>query len=83
MANHGIPDSPIWILRHHAPSAIHHLRIIQSETGEPLAVSGDSDGRFSLTSLLDYRPRFFWKAHKESILGVDVRKMGQENVLIR
>lgn len=81
-----IPDSPTWILRHHAPSAIHYLRVIKSDQigrGGLLVATGDSDGRFSLTSLSDYRQRYFWKAHSESILGVDVQRVGAENVLIR
>ncbi|UZJ55940.1 hypothetical protein CBS101457_005260 [Exobasidium rhododendri] len=85
-----IPDSPIWILRHHAPNAIHHLRMIQSSTqkkgasgfGEVSVAAGDSNGQFSLTSLSDYRQRYFWKAHKESILGVDMQRMGSENVMV-
>lgn len=76
--------APVWILRHHAPSAIHHIRLIRnSPCSEIFLAAGDSEGRVSLTSLNDYRPRHFWKAHRESILGLDFLSIGDDCVLLR
>lgn len=77
-----LPESPFWILRHHAPDAIHQLRAIKSDSGLFLA-AGDSQGRISLTSLRDYRPRYFWNAHKESILGIDLLSLDKDDLMIR
>jgi hypothetical protein len=79
-------ESPYWILRHHAPSSIHQLRLIRPSNASSvglLLAAGDSQGRISLTSLRDYRPRYFWEAHKESILGVDLVTATQGNILLR
>jgi hypothetical protein len=81
-----LADSPIWILRHHAPNSIHQLRLIRPRNASSIGLllaAGDSQGRISLTSLRDYRPRYYWDAHKESILGVDLLSAGDGNVLLR
>lgn len=77
-----LPDSPFWILRHHVPNAIHQVRAIKSDNGVLIA-AGDSHGRISLTSLRDYRPRYFWNAHKESILGIDLLSFDGKSIMIR
>lgn len=81
-----IPDAPLWILRHHAPTSVHSLRIVEHHlqpSAARLLAAGDSEGRISLTPLADYRPRHFWRAHGESILGVDVQRVGADNVMLR
>lgn len=65
------PPSPHWILRHHAPSAIHTLSFA---LGNSIVAAGDAEGRVSLTGTRDYRPRAFWQAHKEPVLSVEVWK---------
>lgn len=70
-------DAPLWILRHHSPSPIHALRLIQlnqDDKGKSSAfiLAGDSQGRVSFSSLYDVRPRYFWKAHEKGVLGVDI-----------
>ncbi|PWN36993.1 WD40 repeat-like protein [Meira miltonrushii] len=70
-------DAPLWILRHHSPSPIHALRLVQlkhHDEGKSAAfiLAGDSQGRVSFSSLNDVRPRYFWKAHEKGVLGVDI-----------
>lgn len=70
-------DAPLWILRHHSPSPIHALRLVQlNKNGKDrrpaFILAGDSQGRISFSSLYDVRPRYFWKAHEKGILGVEL-----------
>ncbi|PWN51452.1 WD40 repeat-like protein [Violaceomyces palustris] len=64
------PKPPLWILRFHSPSPVHSVSL-GSKHG--LISCGDAQGRVSLTSISDYRPRFFWKAHNESILSAEIK----------
>ncbi|KAE8213550.1 hypothetical protein CF327_g2929 [Tilletia walkeri] len=63
---------PRWILRHHAPASIHALAFAgpRSRSRSACLLSGDGDGRVSLTDLRSYRPRAFWQAHSDIILTV-------------
>lgn len=60
-------EKPYWILRHHSPSSVHH---VTAHPNGQLIAAGDAQGKVSVTSLADFRPRVFWKAHDDSILGV-------------
>lgn len=70
-------DAPLWILRHHSPSPIHALRLIHvkvqnNNSNLIFILAGDGQGRISLSNLYDCRPRYFWKAHEKSVLGLDL-----------
>jgi ASTRA-associated protein 1 len=71
-------DAPLWILRHHSPSPIHALKLVQlnrngkEDKRSAFILAGDSQGRVSFSSLYDVRPRYFWKAHEKGILGIDL-----------
>jgi len=74
----GIP-TPLWILRHHSPSSITSIDFAthspfnsrshqrSRRRKEKFVISSDSAGRISITSLNDYRPVAFWKAHGKSL----------------
>ncbi|PKI85258.1 Asa1p [Malassezia vespertilionis] len=59
---------PFWVLRHHTPSPVNSVSFANNNT---LLVAGDAQGRVSVSSMVDYRPQFFWDAHKDSILRAD------------
>ncbi|KAL4400803.1 hypothetical protein ACI68E_002123 [Malassezia pachydermatis] len=62
------PLSPTWIVRHHAPVAIHAVALVND--GKDLIV-GDAKGRISVTSMSNFRPHVFWQAHQDTILRAD------------
>lgn len=85
----GSIQAPIWILRHHAPSPIHALRLItlHDERSSPahaqtFVLAGDAQGRISLTALKDLRPRYFWQAHEQSILGLDIVQLDRQTCVM-
>lgn len=59
---------PFWVLRHHSPTSVHSVAFAN---GGRLLIAGDADGRVSVTSLENYRPIVFWKAHQDSLLRAD------------
>lgn len=68
MVHYAVPPAPRWVVRHHAPSAIHSVAFANHGA---FVVGGDALGRVSVTSTTDYRPRVFWQAHAEAILRAD------------
>lgn len=60
--------TPFWVLRHHAPAPVHWVGFANDGR---LLIAGDAEGRVSVTSLADYRPRLFWKAHSDTVLRAD------------
>ena len=68
MVHHAASPVPCWILRQHAPNAIHSTAFVNSGT---YLICGDAIGYVSVSSMLDYRPRIMWKAHDDAILRAD------------
>ncbi|UTT94259.1 hypothetical protein NDA17_006203 [Ustilago hordei] len=58
---------PYWIIRHHGSTAI---RSLSSHPSLNMLAAGDDCGLVSLSDLTNFRPRFKWKAHTDSILTV-------------
>lgn len=64
----GAPPAPVWVLRHHAPSPVHSVALVNR--GE-LLVIGDARGRVSVVQLSTYRPLVYWDAHSDAVLRAD------------
>lgn len=60
--------TPFWVLRHHAPAPVHWVAFANNGR---LLIAGDAEGRVSVSSLSDFRPRLFWKAHSDTVLRAD------------
>jgi ASTRA-associated protein 1 len=87
------PPDPFWVLRQHMPCAINALHFFAptpTKTGSEKRVAkrvkyngslflaaGDSHGQVSVTDLSTYRQTAFWKAHDDSILGVELLAQGR------
>ncbi len=78
---------PFWVLRQHIPYTVHALHFHspgRTRSSQPssaassscssrlLLAAGDSHGQCSVTDLRNYRQTAFWKAHDDSILGVEL-----------
>lgn len=68
MVHHAASPAPSWVVRHHVPAAIHSVALVNQGA---YLVCGDASGRVSVTSMSDYRPRVFWKAHEDALLRAD------------